>query len=53
MLSHREIIQRSALLNHKNVLVFEDDIKFYLEHKDTFNTSMFDIQDKLWDLFYL
>ena len=50
--SHREIVKKANNEGLKNVLVFEDDVRFISERED-FLLSIEDLKQQNWGLFYL
>lgn len=53
LLSHRKIIASARQKGLKNVLVFEDDVKFLHENIATLHLSLSDLSSLDWDVFYL
>ena len=52
ILSHVAIIKKAKELNLKSILILEDDIEFYNNFKQKFNTAIENLPED-WDMFYL
>lgn len=52
-LSHQKAIQIAKENNWPNVIIFEDDVKFYELPNETFYNFFQEIKDQQWDILYL
>lgn len=53
MLSHRGILKEAKKNWYKNILVFEDDVKFYWQNEQSLQLIMPFLKEEKWDLLYL
>jgi len=51
--SNLEIVKMAKKKGHKNVLVFEDDVKFVNNPIENLSLAIEQLKDKDWELFYL